>query len=102
MEKEIQQLTQLGEAAVQSAISEYAVWFTVSAICWLLFGVACFVAVAVIWRCRKWIVEKYLVGPAVIIGVLLILIGTLTIPINVPTLTNPRAYAIHQLITDAR
>jgi hypothetical protein len=39
---------------------------------------------------------------AAIVAIILVIIAVLTVPFNVPTLMQPRAYAIHQLIKVAR
>lgn len=99
MEKQIDNLTQLGTDAVQSAISHYSQYFVLWSICWLAFGAVCAVVAVKVWKRREdW--DDEVVGYLAVI--LLSLIALLTVPFNVPTLLQPRAYAIHQLIKDAR
>lgn len=102
MEQQLEKLTQLGTDAVQAAITQYTQWYVVSSLCWLAFGTVCAIAAATCWQKRKvWLQEEdfpVLVAAAILLGSLAIL----TVPLNVPTLLQPRAYAIHQLITDAR
>lgn len=95
MNQNIDKLTQLGTDAVQSAVASYTAYFITSSICWLLIGVACIIAAFYFYK--KFQDEEF----ALPICGLLVLVGILTIPINLPTLLHPRAYAIHQLITDA-
>lgn len=103
MEQQLDKLTQLGTDATQHAISNYTQYFVIHSLCWIAFGAACAVAAWQIWRRRtKW-VGDYDMEPVGWITVgLLTVIAMLTIPFNVPTLLQPRAYAIHQLIEDAR
>lgn len=105
METHIDKLTQLGTEAVQSAISHYTHWFVVSAICWLVLGLVCAILSIVLWRKRTEWQEREksdsfmeYAGEA---AVFLMVIAVITLPMNIPTLLQPRAYAIHQLITDA-
>lgn len=107
MEQQLEKLTQLGTDAVQAAITQYTQWFVVSSLCWLAFGAACAIAAETIWRKRNVWIKKdeyspldfpFLEVAAILLGSLAIL----TVPLNIPTLLQPRAYAIHQLITDAR
>lgn len=104
MEQQLEKLTQLGTDAVQAAITQYTHWFVVSSLCWLAFGAVCAIAAVTCWQKRNvWL--EYEDGDFPYLGVAAILLGSfaiLTVPINVPTLLQPRAYAIHQLITDAR
>lgn len=97
METQLDKLTQIGTEAVQSAITNYTHWFVASSLCWLAFGVVCAVSAITIWRKR----DTYANDEAArLIALVLVIISVLTIPCNLPTLLNPRAYAIHQLIID--
>lgn len=96
MEQQLEKLTQLGTAAVQDSITQYTHWFVIQSICWLAFGVVLAIAAIKVWCIRKdW---DFAESAAAV----LIIISILTIPCNLPTLLHPRAYAIHQLIKDAR
>lgn len=96
MNEQIGILTQLGTEAVQVAIAEYAQWFVVSSLCWIGFGAACAVIAVLVWKKRGDL--EY----ADAIALVLAIVALLTIPCNLPTLMQPRAYAIHQLIKDGR
>jgi hypothetical protein len=96
MEQQIDKLTQLGTSAVQDAVVNYTHWFFTSATCWLLFGLLCLVGAWKAWKERDTF-EEY----SVLAAIILLIVGALTVPLNVPTLLNPRAYAIHQLVTDS-
>lgn len=96
MERQLEKLTQLGTEAVQAAITEYTHWFLISSLCWLAFGVVCAIAAVKVWRKRE---DWEFANMAALI---LVIIAVLTVPFNVPTLVQPRACAIHQLIKDSR
>lgn len=96
MEQQLEKLTQLGTDAVQAAITQYTHWFVISSLCWLAFGAVCAIAAVKVWRKREdWEFAE-------MAALILVIIAVLTVPCNVPTLLQPRAYAIHQLIKDAR
>jgi len=99
MEAQIDKLASLGTAAVQLAIEEYTKYFVVESIVWILFGVVCLGLAAWVIKKRDEINEFAPVAAVVLVA---ILAGSLAIAANVPVLFNPRAYAIHQLIRDAR
>ena len=96
MEKQIEKLTDLGTSAVQNAIAEYTQWLIVSSLCWLGFGLLCLVAAMTIWKYREGLEESSRVG-----AVILTAIAIIIVPLWLPTLISPRAYAIHQLVEDA-
>lgn len=106
MEQQLEKLTQLGTEAVQAAITQYTQWFVVSSLCWLTFGAVSAIAAVTFWRKRNvWLKKDEYSSDVPILEIAAVILGSfaiLTVPLNVPTLLQPRAYAIHQLITDAR
>ena len=104
MEQQLEKLTNLGTAAVQDAIQQYTQWFIASAITWLTLTALGFFLAVVIWRSRKRLEDapEEIAVLAMMAVVILPLIFALTLAIQIPTLLNPRAYAIRQLIMDAR
>lgn len=104
MEQQLEKLTQLGTDAVQAAITQYTQWFVASSLCWLALGAVCAIAAVTLWLKRKvWFKSENEDFPVLeVAAILLGSLAILTVPLNVPTLLQPRAYAIHQLITDAR
>jgi hypothetical protein len=103
MEVQIDKLTVLGTEAVQAAIAEYTKYFLVSSIVWIVFGVLCAYTAALLGK-RGLKMEDYHDGkmPVLAAATLLLIVGCACIPMNLPTLFSPKAYAIHQLISDAR
>lgn len=84
-----------------AVISEYTVWFIVSAIGWIILGVA------IIYSAYKWKVENE--GPCddfywgrVLARSFFMFIGALFIFCNVPDLFSPEAAAIHRLLQDVK
>jgi hypothetical protein len=106
METQIENLIDLGSAAAQIAIAEYTRWFFVKSLAWIGVGIACVIAAILVWKNReKWDdcgLMSFLEDLKCFIFPALIVCAALTIPLNLPTLLNPKAYAIHQLITDVQ
>lgn len=97
-DEQIEKLTQLGTKAVESAIESYTGYFIAWSWAWLVFGILCAAGAVILYKKRKepWM-EFYVLGVF-----MLVLISLATIPFNIPRLLHPRAYAIHQLLQDAR
>lgn len=102
MEEQIRELLQLSGKGIEASIISYSHWFFISAICWLIFGSICFITIFIIWKLRnlwkEWEFMGFIIAAMIILGI----IGLLTIPVNLPTLISPQAYATHQIIGDIR
>jgi len=100
MEKEMQLLNSIMTPAIQGAIAEYTKWHVISAAGWLIFGALCIAGAWQVWKRREQFEES--APAAVCIAIILIVVGVATLPVNLPNLISPRAYAMHQLIKDVR
>ncbi len=102
LEKQIDNLTDLGTDAVQQTIAEYTSFFIVSSACWAVFGL-CVVIAAIVTLVNKKLIARYFDGEECVVSfgsVMFIVLGIVMILNQIATLTNPRAYAIHQLLKD--
>lgn len=90
----------LGETLTQTAVTEYARWYFVSALSWLTAGVVGWCSLGIAW-CKRGVVREVFEAfpplPFVIAA-----ISTFAILLNVPTICAPRAYAIHALIHEVK
>ena len=98
-ETQIKELADIGTAAVQSAIAEYASWYFTSAICWMVLGAVCG---RVGWYLCKHVdsddeVVKVVYG---IFTLVMFCVSAIIIASNIPTLLHPEAYAMHRLLCD--
>jgi len=98
MNDSIDKLSELVKPAVESAIAGYTAWFVINSICWLAFGLMCALTAIFMWRARKQFDDCV---PAFVVIVVLIFTASLSVAFNLPTLLEPRAYAVHQLLKDA-
>ena len=98
----IQTLTELGSSAIQATIKEYSNWYFISSIVWIGFGIVLAVVAILLWKNRNKLTDRDLAPVAYIGSPVLLFCALLTLPVNVPTLLNPTAYATHQLIEDIR
>lgn len=81
-------------------ITEYAMWHAVSAAAWLKVGFAILFISLITFIMG--LCQSYDKGIFFIVALVLTLMGIIMLASNYPTVTNPKAYAIHQLITDVR
>lgn len=79
-------------------VSEYTVWFIVSAIGWILMGAA-MAYLSFKWKIESDDEDEYW---KTIVRWVMIFIGALFILCNVPDLFAPEAAAIHQLLRDVK
>lgn len=92
------QILEVMQSGSGEAIAHYTAWHAKSAVSWICAGVAFFIlsgAFALLGY--KQHEDGFYVA-----SVVLALLSTVTIALNVPTASEPEAYAIHQLITDVR
>jgi hypothetical protein len=101
MNEEINMLTNLSTEAVKVAVEEYTNWYLVHSISWTVFGIGCLFFSKFLWK-KAWDDDRDFQNMSGFVAILLVIIGVVAIPVNLPTLLNPKAYAIHQLLKDAR
>lgn len=103
MNPEFELLTNLGSAAVQTAIEEYTRFYLVSSTAWLLaFASLAIGAAKILKKFLKTEMYSDEVFVGIVISSILAIAFFLAAVSNIPGVTNPKAVAIHQLLKDAR
>ena len=93
-QEELDRFVQVFGDSSSWAIEQYAEWYVVSSIVWLLLAVSIIVlAIKVNWP-DDWDVHPLVIKSA-LVGVSIIVIGC-----NLPDLISPNGIALHQIISD--
>lgn len=109
MNESIDKLTVLSSSAVQTAIEEYTKYYSISAPTWLAFNIALLTAAIVtariLWKrgsdeCHQTLTDNDNLPPVLVLIFIALVISIFLVD-NILTIINPKAIAIHQLITDA-
>lgn len=103
MNPEFELLTNLGSAAVQTAIEEYTRYKLISAVVWF----SAFASLAIgSAKALSHLIKKDNTSEEAFVRVMLFMFFTIIFFLaavsNIPNIANPKAAAIHQLLIDAR
>ena len=103
MNPEFELLTNLGSAAVQTAIEEYTHYQLINAVAWFSACAALAIgfakALSYILKKNNTSEEAFVSAAFFTLFAIIFFLGAVS---NIPNIANPKAAAIHQLLTDAR